>query len=126
MPLVLPDPHQHRQARRRADGETALPVADMQLGRELSPEASTPGGPAPVIDRLTRRFAAWLMAAMSTPRAVNIRAVRIIAHSLQRTASRLAAVVSPADALMPSTGFGPATSAVVGAGRCRWGCRRGT
>jgi hypothetical protein len=55
MPLVLPDPHQHRQARRRADGETALPVADLQLGRELSPEASTPGGPAPVIDRLTRR-----------------------------------------------------------------------
>jgi hypothetical protein len=70
-----------------------------------------------VIDRLPRRFAAWLMAAMSTPRAVNIRAVRITAHSLQRTASRLAAVVSPADALMPSTGFGPATSAVV----CRAG-----
>lgn len=69
-----------------------------------------------MIDRLTRRFAAWLMAAMSTPRAVNIRAVRIIAHSLQRTASRLAAVVSPADALMPSTGFGRATSVVVPGG----------
>jgi hypothetical protein len=51
-----------------------------------------------VIDRLTRRFGAWLMAAMSTPRAVNIRAVRITAHSPQRTASRLAAVAAAADA----------------------------
>jgi hypothetical protein len=34
-----------------------------------------------VIDRLTRRFGAWLMAAMGTPRAVNIRAVRIIART---------------------------------------------
>jgi hypothetical protein len=81
MPLVQPDPHRHRQARRRADGESALPVADMRLGRDLSSEAGTPGGPAPVIDRLTRRFGAWLMAAMSTPRAVNTRAVRITAHT---------------------------------------------
>jgi hypothetical protein len=53
----------------------------MRLGRELSPEAGTPGGPAPVIDRLTRRFGVWLMVAMSTPRAVNTRAVRITAHT---------------------------------------------
>jgi len=66
-----------------------------------------------VIDRLTRRFGAWLMAAMGTPRAVNTRAVRIIAHWPQRTASGLAAVAAAADALMPSTGFGPATSVVV-------------
>jgi len=66
-----------------------------------------------VIDRLTRRFGAWLMAAMGTPRSVNIRAVRITTHWPQRTASRLAAVVAAADALMPSTGFGPVTSVVV-------------
>jgi hypothetical protein len=59
-----------------------------------------------MIDRLTRRFGAWPMAAMSTPQTVNTRAVRIIAHSPQRTASRLAAVAAPADALMPSTGLG--------------------
>ena len=81
MPLVLPDPHHHRQGRRRADGETALPVTDLRLGRDLSPEAGTPAGPAAVIDWLTRRFGAWLMAAMSTPRAVNTRAVRITAHT---------------------------------------------
>jgi hypothetical protein len=34
-----------------------------------------------VIDRLTRRSGAWLMAAMGMPRAVNIRAVRITAHT---------------------------------------------
>ena len=34
-----------------------------------------------MIGRLTRRFGAWLMAAMSTPRAVNVRAVRITAHT---------------------------------------------
>jgi hypothetical protein len=34
-----------------------------------------------VIDRLTCRLGAWLMAAMSTPRAVNARAVRITAHT---------------------------------------------
>ena len=128
MPLVLPDPHQHRQARRRADGETALPVADMQLRRDLSPQAGTPGGPAPVIDRLTRRFGAWLIAAMSTPRAVNIRAVRITAHSPQRPASRLAAVAAAADALMPSTGLvrRPRWWWCAGWRRCRWGRRRGT
>jgi hypothetical protein len=34
-----------------------------------------------VIDRLTRRFGVWLTVAMSTPRAVNTRAVRITAHT---------------------------------------------
>jgi len=34
-----------------------------------------------MIDRLTRRFGAWPMAAMSTPQTVNIRAVRITAHT---------------------------------------------
>ena len=128
MPLVLPDPHRHRQARRRADGETALPVADMQLRRDLSPQAGTPGGPAPVIDRLTRRFGAWLIAAMSTPQTVNIRAVRITAHSPQRPASRLAAVAAAADALMSSTGLvrRPRWWWCAGWRRCRWGRRRGT
>jgi hypothetical protein len=82
-----------------------------------------------VIDRLTRRLGAWLMAAMGTPRAVNTRAVRIIAHSLQRTASHLAAVAAAAEALMPWTGFGPATSVVVcrvAAASLGVGGRRGT
>ena len=39
-----------------------------------------------MIDRLTRRFGAWLIAAMSTPQTVNARAVRVTAHSPQRTA----------------------------------------
>jgi hypothetical protein len=49
------------------------------------------------------------------------------AHWPQRTASRLAAVAAPADALMPSTGLVRRPRWwCAGRRRCRWGCHRGT